>query len=186
MSQAWSPQQRGEAERQPRFKALGEGQKFGVTPHVRWPLGNALTRNGPAQRVIVVGNFQGGETIVADGAGLVSPCPSAFAAPQFVVRHVATRFPGFALQFFRSCRAAASSRIRARKSGQKSKGLLFQEKEKRLSESKYSALTESHVPCFQERVGTSQMGYMIPVRLPWRHRARPSATLHEIQVHPEG
>src|SRR5438309_11377545 len=121
MSQAWSPQQRSEADRQPRFKALRERQKFGVTPHVRWPLGNALTRNGPAQRVIVVGNFQGGETIVADGAGLVSPCPSAFAAPQFVVRHVATRFPGFALQFFRSCRAAASSRRRARKSGQKAK-----------------------------------------------------------------
>jgi hypothetical protein len=27
---------------------------------------------------------------------------------------------------------------------------------------------------------------MIPTRLPWRHRARPSATLHEIQVWPEG
>jgi len=27
-----------------------------------------------------------------------------------------------------------------------------------------------------------QPEYMIPVRLPWRHRARPSATLHEIQV----
>jgi hypothetical protein len=39
---------------------------------------------------------------------------------------------------------------------------------------------ESHVPCFQERVGTSIMGYMIPDRLPWRLRARPSATLHEI------
>jgi hypothetical protein len=25
--------------------------------------------------------------------------------------------------------------------------------------------------------------YMIPDRLPWRLRARPSATLHEIQVH---
>jgi hypothetical protein len=42
--------------------------------------------------------------------------------------------------------------------------------------------SESHVPRFQERVGTSQPGYMIPVRLPWRLRARPSATLHEIQV----
>ena len=39
---------------------------------------------------------------------------------------------------------------------------------------------ESHVPCFQERVGTSIPGYMIPDRLPWRLRARPSATLHEI------
>jgi hypothetical protein len=45
---------------------------------------------------------------------------------------------------------------------------------------------ESHVPCFQERVGTGHPGYMIPVRLPWRLRARPSATLHEIQVRPEG
>jgi len=26
-----------------------------------------------------------------------------------------------------------------------------------------------------------QQGYMIPIRLPWRLRARPSATLHEIQ-----
>jgi len=41
---------------------------------------------------------------------------------------------------------------------------------------------ESHVPCFQERVGTKHPGYMIPDRLPWRLRARPSATLHEIQV----
>src|SRR6478752_7279396 len=64
----------------------------------------------------------------------------------------------------------------------KANGLFFQEKEKRLSESKYSALAESHVPCFQERVGTSHPGYMIPDRLPWRLRARPSATLHEIQV----
>lgn len=44
---------------------------------------------------------------------------------------------------------------------------------------------ESHVPCFQERVGTSHPGYMIPDRLPWRLRARPSATLHEIQVRSE-
>jgi len=27
---------------------------------------------------------------------------------------------------------------------------------------------------------------MIPVRLPWRLRARPSATLHEIHGQPEG
>ena len=44
---------------------------------------------------------------------------------------------------------------------------------------------ESHVPCFQERVGTSIPGYMIPDRLPWRLRARPSATLHEIQSWPK-
>jgi len=44
---------------------------------------------------------------------------------------------------------------------------------------------ESHVPCFQERVGTRHPGYMISDRLPWRLRARPSATLHEIQVRSE-
>jgi len=44
---------------------------------------------------------------------------------------------------------------------------------------------ESHVPCFQERGGTVHPGYMILDRLPWRLRARPSATLHEIQVHSE-
>ena len=44
---------------------------------------------------------------------------------------------------------------------------------------------ESHVPRFQERVGTRHPGYMISDRLPWRLRARPSATLHEIQVRPE-
>jgi hypothetical protein len=49
----------------------------------------------------------------------------------------------------------------------------------------YSSHAESHVPCFQERVGTGHPGYMIPDRLPWRHRARPSATLHEIQVRSE-
>jgi|SRR5579871_891248 len=64
-------------------------------------------------------------------------------------------------------------------------GLFFQEKEKRLSESKYVALAESHVPCFQERVGTRHRGYMILDRLPWRLRARPSATLHEIGSAPK-
>ena len=49
----------------------------------------------------------------------------------------------------------------------------------------YSSHAESHVPCFQERVGTKHPGYMIPDRLPWRLRARPSATLHEIQVRSE-
>src|SRR5271166_3968768 len=45
-----------------------------------------------------------------------------------------------------------------------------------------SFASESHVPRFRAGVGTWRSGYMIPIRLPWRHRARPSATLHEIQV----
>ena len=43
---------------------------------------------------------------------------------------------------------------------------------------------ESHVSCFQERVGTSISGYMILDRLSWCPRARLLATLHEIQVRP--
>jgi hypothetical protein len=36
-------------------------------------------------------------------------------------------------------------------------------------------------PVSGPRVGTWRSRYMIPIRLPWRLRARPSATLHEIQ-----
>src|SRR5580658_912313 len=45
--------------------------------------------------------------------------------------------------------------------------------------------SESHVPRFRAGVGTWRSGYMIPIRLPWRLRARPSATLHEIQARSE-
>jgi hypothetical protein len=45
-----------------------------------------------------------------------------------------------------------------------------------------SFASESHVPRFRAGVGTWRSGYMIQIRLPWRHRARPSATLHEIPV----
>lgn len=51
---------------------------------------------------------------------------------------------------------------------------------------KISFASESHVPRFRAGVGTWRSGYMIPIRLPWRHRARPSATLHEIQPAPKG
>src|SRR5208283_5643038 len=43
-------------------------------------------------------------------------------------------------------------------------------------------LPESHGPRYRARVGTWRLGYMIPIRLPWRPRARPSATLHEIPI----
>ena len=73
-------EQRREAYGQFRGIALGEGQQFGVALHVRLPLRNALTGDGCFQGVIVVSDFQGGETLVADGAGLISPSPSTFAA----------------------------------------------------------------------------------------------------------
>ena len=65
---------------------------MGVAPHVRRPLGDALTAEHSSgdlrlQGVVVVGNLQRRETVVADGAGLVSPAASAFPTPQFVVRH---------------------------------------------------------------------------------------------------
>jgi hypothetical protein len=49
---------------------------------------------------------------------------------------------------------------------------------------KISFASESHVPRFRAGVGTWRSGYMIQIRLPWRHRARPSATLHEIPSSP--
>jgi hypothetical protein len=49
-----------------------------------------------------------------------------------------------------------------------------------------SFASESHVPRFRAGVGTWRSAYMIPIRLPWRHRARPSATLHEIPFAPKG
>src|SRR5271163_4865079 len=52
------------------------------------------------------------------------------------------------------------------------------------SEVRYSLHPESHVPHFpfgsQERVDTDVSDCLS--RLSWRHRARPSATLHEIQA----
>ena len=61
----------------------------------------------------------------------------------------------------------------------------FSRKRKRGYRMPIQLAAESHVPCFQERVGTRHPGYMISDRLPWRLRARPSATLHEIQVRSE-
>src|SRR4029077_7460220 len=71
-------EQRRETNRQTRGEALGGGQQFGVAPHVRCPLRDALATerslgNLRFQSVVVVSNFEGGETVVADGAGLVSP-----------------------------------------------------------------------------------------------------------------
>jgi hypothetical protein len=50
---------------------------------------------------------------------------------------------------------------------------------------KMKLASESHVPRFRAGVGTWRSGYMISIRLPWRHRARPSATLHEILSAPK-
>lgn len=46
------------------------------------------------------------------------------------------------------------------------------------------ATPESHVPRLRARVDTILL--VCPGRLSWRHRARPSATLHEIQACPLG
>src|SRR5262249_48277342 len=72
-SQMRSIEQRRKADGQFRGVVLGEGQQLRVAPHVRRPLSDALTSDGCFQRVVIVSNFQGGETLIADGAGLVSP-----------------------------------------------------------------------------------------------------------------
>src|SRR5579864_9308692 len=61
-------------------------------------------------------------------------------------------------------------------------GKLFSgSKEKRLRNAN-TLHPESHVPRFRVESWHLRSRYMIPTRLPWRRRARPSATLHEIQV----
>src|ERR1700734_2841960 len=49
---------------------------------------------------------------------------------------------------------------------------------------KLEATPESHVPRLRARVDTILL--VCPGRLSWRHRARPSATLHEIQARSQG
>src|ERR1700677_2272255 len=89
--------QRSESHRQPRLKSLGEGQKLGVTPHIRRTLRDAFAaerslRNPSLDRIVIVSNFERRKTLVANGAGLVSPASTAFPATQFVVR-IVSRHP---------------------------------------------------------------------------------------------
>src|SRR5260370_16721215 len=181
----------GEADRQPWLKPRRQRQQFGVAPHGRGTLPNALSASlrlvnralgqRIPDRVIVVGNLQRRETVVADRARLVAPASFAFPAAQFVVRltvvirHEATRFL-----------SAANSWGRAGKKCPKNKKASFSRKKGKEvgMQIKLSFASESHVPRFRAGVGTWRSGYMIPIRLPWRHRARPSSTLHEIPTFP--
>src|SRR5260370_38499941 len=84
----------GEAHRQPWLKPRRQRQQFGAAPPVRGTLPNALSPSlrlvNPAlrqripDRVIVVGNLQRRETVVADRPRLVAPASSAFPAGQYV------------------------------------------------------------------------------------------------------
>src|SRR3989442_11077871 len=100
------------------MEVLGQGQEFGIAPHIRRTLANSLACERCAYGVVVVANFQGGEAIVADGTGLVSPGLTAFAAAQFVSGH--------------SYSFLASSWGRARKRVPKTGNLFPGYKEKRL------------------------------------------------------
>ena len=70
------------------------------------------------------------------------------------------------------------------KSGLKAKASFSLEMEKRLSD---AITARSRISCslLPGESWHQHRGYMIPNRLPWRRRARPSATLHEIQVRSE-
>src|ERR1700688_4414114 len=82
--------------------------------------------------------------------------------------------------------SAANSWGRAGEKAPRIRRPLSQEKGKEVGmQIKMKLASESHVPRFRAGVGTWRSGYMIPIRLPWRHRARPSATLHEIPSAPK-
>src|SRR3979411_3162788 len=133
----WCLEQRRKANRQRRLEPLGQRQQFRISPHVRRPLGNPLTSERSADRrgadgVIVRGNFQRRETIVADRAGLVSPGSAAFPATQFVSRHHAL-----------SSSACGTSR---KKYALETQNLFSGEMEKRRRDAENCSHPESHVP----------------------------------------
>src|SRR5437868_3913104 len=124
------------------LKMLRQGQQAGVTPHAGRALRDLLARNLRAESIVIVADFEWRETIVTDGAGLVSPALPAFATSQFVLGH--------GLLFL--------SRSRRRANQPYKRNPLFPEWKKRNEMQKNATHPESHVPRFQERVGTWRSG----------------------------
>src|SRR5437763_3407757 len=90
------------------LKILRQGQQAGVTPHAGRALRDLLARNLRAESIVIVADFEWRETIVTDGAGLVSPALPAFATSQFVLGH--------GLLFLSSSRETSKSALKAKSS----------------------------------------------------------------------
>src|SRR5262249_23583373 len=77
-------QQWSESCRQRRPVALRQGQQVRVPPHGGSLLRDSLACKSPARSVVVIGNFKGRKTVVADRAGLIAPTLLALTAAQLV------------------------------------------------------------------------------------------------------
>src|ERR1700746_3650623 len=83
----WSTEERRESGWKGGLKILRQRQQAGVTPHAGRAQGDSLTRDLRAELVVLVAAFEGRETIITDGTGLVSPTLPAFSTSQFVLGH---------------------------------------------------------------------------------------------------
>src|SRR6267154_413621 len=68
--------------------AFGKRQKLGIAPHVEVAASEVFPADSFLQGIVIVGDFERGETVFAKRAGDVAPGFAAFAASKFVVdRH---------------------------------------------------------------------------------------------------
>src|ERR1017187_1027575 len=77
-----------------RLKCGRQRQQFAIAPHVRRTRGEQFARKARAEQIVIVGDFEGRETVFAVTAGLVAPGLAAFAAAELVGArlHFATSF----------------------------------------------------------------------------------------------
>src|SRR5258708_7772490 len=68
--------------------AFGKREKLGIAPHVEVAAGKVFSADSFLQGIVIVGDFERGETVFAKRAGDVATGFAAFAASKFVVdRH---------------------------------------------------------------------------------------------------
>jgi hypothetical protein len=67
---------------------LGKREKLGITPHIELAAGEVFASRGFFEGVVVVDNFEGGETVFAEGPRFIAPGLSTFSTSQFIqIRH---------------------------------------------------------------------------------------------------
>ncbi len=76
--------QRRAADGRLRDVAFRQRQKLGVAPHIERAAREILAPHGFLKGIVVKGNFQGGETVFAEGPRGIAPSLAAFFTSQFV------------------------------------------------------------------------------------------------------
>ncbi len=70
------------------YEVFRKREKRGITPHIEVAAGKIFAANSFLQGIVIIGDFERGETVFAERAGNVAPGSAAFAASEFVVdRH---------------------------------------------------------------------------------------------------